>query len=174
MFSALEEEQATSIRILPANSYVVPFIQFVIDYTNAEDRASFLSNMNEDNQWTASIMRFAGYQALAHKQDSIADELFTGIPGPVFGDFLGSALVKVRQGEWKAAEQLLDTATRISASYKLSDIAILHNLLVLIRQNVGLELFDEAYVNHLAEDIGASRDSDLSLVPDVRAFCPDI
>jgi hypothetical protein len=174
MFAALEEEQATSIRILPANSYVVPFIQFVIDYTKADDRASFISNLDEDNQWTASIIRFAGYQALAHKQDSIAFELFTGIPGPVFGDFLGSALVKVRQGEWKAAEQLLDTATRISASYKLSEIAILHSLLVQIRQNVGLELFDEAYVNRLAEDIGASGEFSLNPVPDIRAFCPDI
>jgi len=174
MSSALEEELALSIRLLPDKSYVLPFIQFVIDFTNADDRASFLSNLDEDNQWTASTMRFAGYRALVHKQNSIAYELFTGIPGPVFSDFLGSALVKVRQGEWKEAEHLLDTATRHTASQQLSEIAILHSLLVLIRQNVGLALFNEAYVNRLGEDIGASSESGLSLIPDIHAFCPDL
>jgi len=174
MYSALEEEQAKSISLLPANSFVVPFIQFVIDYTEADDRSSFLANLENDSQWTASILRFAGYQAIAHQQYSNAFELFTAIAGPVFSDFLGSALVKVRQGKWKKAEQLLDSATRHKASYNLSEISILHGLLVQIRQNLGLELFDEAYVNRLAEDIGASGDSNSTLVPDLRAFCPDI
>ena len=63
---------------------------------------------------------------------------------------------------------------RVSYSQKLSEIAILHSLLVQIRQNVGLELFDEAYINRLAVDIGANSDSISSFVPDVRSFCPDI
>lgn len=174
MSSALEQEQAKSIRLLPANSFVFPFILFVIDYTKTDDRTSFLSKLEKDSRWSAALLRFAGYQALVHKQDSIAYELFEGITKPEFSDYLGSALAKVRLGEWKTAERVLDTATRLSYSERLSEIAILHSLLVQIRQNVSLKLFDEAYINRLAENIGASRDSSTTLVPDFRAFCPDL
>jgi len=174
MSSALEQEQAKSIRLLPANSFVFPFILFVIDYTKTDDRTSFLSKLEKDSRLSAALLRFAGYQALVHKQDSIAYELFEGITKPEFSDHLGSALAKVRLGEWKTAERVLDTATRLSYSERLSEIAILHSLLVQIRHNVSLKLFDEAYINRLAEYIGASSDSSATLVPDFRAFCPDL
>ena len=174
MSSSLEEEQAKSIRLLPADIFVFPFIQFVIDYTKMDDRASFLSSLEKDSQWSPALQRFVGYQALVHKQDSIAFELFTRIDGPEFSDYLASALAKVRLGEWKTAEQLLDNATRRSYSDNLSEIAILHSLLVQIRQKSALELFDEAYVVRLAEKIGASSNSNSSFIPDVRSFCPDI
>jgi len=174
MSSALEKEQTKAISILPGSSLLFPFTQFVIDYTKTDDRTSFLTNLKKDSQGSAAILRFAGYQALVHKLDSIAYELFEGITEPEFSDYLGSALAKVRLGEWKTAEQLLDTATRLSYSDRMSEIAILHSLLVQIRQNVALELFDEAYLNRVAEDIGASGDSSSTPVPYFRAFCPDL
>ena len=57
---------------------------------------------------------------------------------------------------------------------RLSKTPILQSLLVQIRQNVALELFDEAYINRLAENIGASSDSISSFVPDAQSFCPGI
>jgi hypothetical protein len=173
MFSALNEEQAKAIWLVPSESFLLPFSQFVIDYTKADDRTSFLTNLEKGTQQSATNLRFAGFQALIQNQDSMAYELFRGIVDKEFSDYLGGALAKVRLGEWKTAEQLLDTATRLSFSEKLSEIAILHNLLVQIRQNIGLELFDEAYVSSLAKDIGASDDSNSSVIPDARSFCPD-
>lgn len=173
MSSALEKEQTKAISILPGNSLLLPFAQFVIDYTKTNNRAIFLTTLEKDRQWTDPKLRFAGYQALNQNLDSIAFELFAGIRKKEFSDYLGGALAKARLGEWKAAEQTLDLGTRLSWSEKTFEIKILHGLLEHIRQNFRLELIDDAYVERLAEKIGAISDSNLSFVPDARSFCPD-
>jgi len=173
MSSVLEEEQTRAISILPGNSQLLPFTQFVLEYTKTDDRAEFLINLDENRQWTDPNLRFAGYQALSENLDSIAFELFAGIKDKEFSDYLGGALAKANLGEWKASEQTLDLGTRLSWSENTSEIEILHALLVHIRQNFTLELIDDAYVERLAEKIGASSNSNLSFVPDAHSFCPD-
>ena len=174
MSSALEEEQTKAISILPGNSLMLPFIQFVTDYAKTDDRTAFLISLEEESQWFDIKLRFAAYQALFENLDSIAFELFAGIKKKEFGDYLGGALAKARLGKWKAVEQTLDLGTRLSWSEKTFEVEILHGLLEHIRQNFTLEIIDDAYVDRLAEDIGASSDSNSSFVPDVRSFCPDI
>jgi hypothetical protein len=173
MSSALEMEQTRANSILPGNSMLLPFMQFVIDYSKTDNRATFLMALEEGSQWTDPKLRFAGYQALIQNLDSIAFELLAGIKKKEFGDYLGGALAKARLGEWKAAEQTLDLGTRVSWSEKTSEIEILHGLLVHIRQNFTLEIIDDAYVDRLAKDVGASSDSASSSVPDIHSFCPD-
>ena len=152
---------------------LLPFMQFVIDYTKTDDRATFLINLEEDSQWTDLKLRFAGYQAISQNLDSIAYELFAGIRKKEFGDYLGGALAKARLGEWKAAEQTLDLGTRLSLSENISEIEILHGLLEHIRQNFTLEIIDDAYIDRLAKEVGANSNSISSLAPDARSFCPD-
>ncbi|GAG64283.1 unnamed protein product, partial [marine sediment metagenome] len=174
MSSALEKEQTRAISILPNNSLLLPFIQFVIDYTKTDDRATFLISLEEENQWFDIKLRFAAYQALIQNLDSIAFELFAGIKKKEFGDYLGGALAKARLGEWKTAEQTLDLGTRFSWSEKTSEVEILHGLLEYIRQNFTLEIIDGAYVDRLAGEVGTSNDPNSSAVPDPRSFCPGI
>ena len=173
MSSSLEKEQTTAISILPGNSMLLPFMQFVIDYTKTDDRTTFLINLEEGRQWTDLKLRFAGYQAINQDLDSIAYELFAGIRKKEFGDYLGGALAKARLGEWKTAEQTLDLGTRLSWSENVSEIEILHGLLEHIRQNFTLEIIDDAYVDRLATEVGASSNSNSYFAPDVRSFCPD-
>jgi hypothetical protein len=174
MSSALEEEQTKAISTLPVNSLLLHLIQFVIEYAKTDDRAKFLIDLEEDSQWTDPKLRFAGYQALDQNLNLIAFELFKGIRKKEFGDYLGGALAKARLGEWKAAEQTLDLGTRLSWSEKTSEVEILYGLLEHIRQNFKLEIIDDAYVDRLAEEVGATSDSNSSFVPDPRSFCPGI
>jgi hypothetical protein len=174
MSSALEKEQTRAISILPSNSSLFPFIQFVIDYTKTDNRAEFLITLEEDSQWSDIKLRFAGYQALNQNLDSIAFEMFAGIKKKEFGDYLGGTLAKARLGEWKTAEQTLDLGTRLSWSEKTSEIEILHGLLEHIRHNFTLEIIDHAYVDRLAGEVGVSGDSSSSYIPDAHSFCPDI
>jgi len=91
----------------------------------------------------------------------------------MFKDFLAIALAKIHLGEWKAAEQWLNHATRINWTYmNYYDLVILHGLLEHIRQNATLELIDDAYVERLAVQVVAPGDSASSSIPDIRSFCP--
>jgi len=174
MSLALEQERVRAISVLSENSSIIPFIDFMIEYTNAEDRLLFLGDLEGGRQWSAPMLRFAGSQALNHNLNSTAYELFTGIKKKQFGDYLGAAVAKAQLGEWEIAEQLLDDATRLLWSENFSEISILHGLLVHIDQNKELELFDTAYVNRMAEKVGAKNDSSSPSAPDGRSFCPSI
>jgi hypothetical protein len=174
MSSALKEEQTRAFSILPGDSLLLPFSQFVTDYTETNDRATFLITLEEDSQWSDSKLRFAGHQALKQNLDSIAFELFAGIKKKEFGDYLGGALAKARLGEWKTAEQTLDLGTRLSWSEKTSEIKILHGLLEHIRHNFPLQIIDDAYVDRLGEEVSAGSDSISTIISNARSFCPDI
>jgi hypothetical protein len=172
MSPALEEEQEKAFRFPTDNPAFLPFIQFVIDYGSSKDRSAFLDSLEEGNEWSTPMLRFAAYQALIHDKDSMAFELFAGITDKDFSDYLGGAMAKSRLGEWAMAEQLLDTATRSSWSENTTEISILHYLLVQIRMNASLELFDDAYLDRLAGDIGLGNDATSSAGPAPVSFCP--
>lgn len=173
MYSALKEEQFTAANLLPSNSSLLPYLQFVIDYSNSADRTEFLNNLDEVTIWSDEMLRFAGHQALIHNLDSTAYELFAGIGAKEFSDYLGGAMATASLGEWKAAEETLDMATRFTWSENPSEISVLYGLLIQIRQNAALELFDDAYVNKLAGKAGAESETTTSSIPDPRSFCPD-
>ena len=174
MSLALEKEQTKAISILPNNYLLLPFIQFVIDYTKTDDKAEFFINLEEHGQWTDPKLRFAAYQALNKNLDSIAFELFAGIKIKEFSDYLGGALAKANLGEWKISEQTLDLGTRLTWSEKTFEIKILHGLLEYIRQNFTLEIIDDAYVDRMAKEVGDRSGSISFFIPDARSFCPDI
>ena len=117
MSSALVDEQTKAVSLLSSEPMMLSFIQFVMDYTNADDKTAFLNSLKEISNWSAPMLRFAGYQALIQNESLIAYELFAGIKDKVFGDYLGGALAKARLGEWEASEHMLDVATRILKSW---------------------------------------------------------
>lgn len=172
MTSALAEEQARAIWILPGNSLLFHFMEFVMGYTQAADKISFLIKLGKDDQWSDYRLRFAAYQALNQNLNPIAYELFASIADKDFSDYLGGALAKVRLGEWKTAEQMLDLATRTSWTIKIPEIVTLHGLLAHIRRHVPLKLIDDAYVDQLVEQAGIPPGSISFIVPDIRSFCP--
>ena len=116
--------------------------------------------------------RFAGYRALAQGLPDLAMEFFAGIGVPEFADYLAVALSMVGQGDWLAAERALDNVTRVNwPAVKQSELQILYQLLEQIRSNAQLELFDEAYLDGLAQQF---EDSGARLTrPDIHSFCPE-
>jgi hypothetical protein len=173
MSAALETEQAKARQILPGNSFISPsFIKFVIDFGKIADRKAFLSSLQIDKQWSATKLRFTAYQALSENLNMLAYKLFINLTDAEFSDFLAAALAQARQGEWKRAEQILDNVIRQKASYKPTEIKILHNLLVQIRQNHTLELFDDTYLDQIAEGTTSKDEAALTQLPSITAFCP--
>ena len=172
MSVALEEEHARAFSLAPVNSFLPGFAQFVAEYTKSDDKSAFLAGLERRRYQSAATLRFAGHQALIQHLDAKAYELFSGISEKEFSDYLGGALAKARLGDWKTAERLLNMATQISASDKFHEISILHGLLTQIRPNSALELFDDAYVNRLASDIGVDGDSTAFSLSDIHLFCP--
>jgi len=175
MATKLEAEQSKARQILPPKSALEPsFINFMVSYSTAVNKTTFLKNLQVNERWSVSKLRFTAYQALSANLDLMAYELFTGITKKEFSDYLGAALAQARLGEWKDAEQILDDATRQSVSFRRSEIGILYGLLVQIRMNVGLELFDDVYMDRIYEDFELGDESGLSGVPGVGAFCPEV
>lgn len=172
LHSALENEQAKALSVLPGDSLLLPFTQFVIDYDKADDPQQFLNSLGESESWSAPKLRFAGYQALLHNLDSVAYELFAGIKNKEFSDYLAGAVAQVRLGDGRRAEQLLDVSTRVSWSERPIEIRLLHDLLLWIRENSQLDLFDDEYIDKLAADIDPGISTKEPGIPDPRLFCP--
>lgn len=172
MYFELEAEQLKAMSILPQDSLLLPFTHFVMEYKNASDPLLFLETLEEDSQWSAPKLRFAGYQALILSLNSVAYELFAGIKTKEFSDYLAGALALARQGDVRDAEKLLDVATRVSWSENQTEIRILHGLLMWIRDNSGLELFEDEYIDKLAADIGSGSSGKPPSLPNPGLFCP--
>jgi hypothetical protein len=145
----------------------------MIDYTNVTNKIAFLSQLQVDTQWSDSKLRFTAYQALSSNLDLVASNMFTKIAEKEFSDYLGAAMAQARLGDWKSTEQILDSATRLTVSFKPSEIRILHDLLVQVRQNSGLELFKNDYLERIAGDIDPPAKQTVPGLPVVGAFCPE-
>lgn len=170
----LEHEQARAIWILPSYSMLFPFVEFVIAYTLADDKFAHMENLKVHNDWPDSVLKFAAYQALDQGLDQLAFELIDRIYEWDFSDFLAAALAKIHLDEWRTAEKILhQSAQNKWPDVDFNKLVILHGLLEQIRQKSTLELIDNAYVDRLAELVGANGDSASSFVPDARSFCPD-
>ena len=170
----LEEEKIRAISILPSYSMLLPFAEFVMAYTLADKKNAYLENLEVTDDWPDSVLKFAAFQALNQRLDQLAFEFLDKIYQWDFRDFLASALAKIHLEEWQTAEKILHQATRNEwPRVAFNDLVILHALLEQIRQNSTLELIDDAYVDRLAEQVGASGDSFSSFGPDIRSFCPD-
>ncbi len=171
----LESEQAKAAEILPPNSFLQPsLIQFMLDYSHSDDKMVFLNSLEVNDEWSSLKLRFAAYQALAANLNSLAYDLFMEIAEPEFSDRLAVAVAQTRMGEWEKGEQNLDELTRKSASFKASELRILHDLLVQIRQNFKLQYFDDAYIERIGKESGPDSGDAVVEIPDIRAFCPEI
>ena len=146
----------------------------MVDYSNAKDKEIFINEQQIDKQWSNAKIRFMAYQALSLNLNLISYGLFAELTYTQFGDFLAAALAKARLGEWKNAEQMLNTATRLTASFKPYEIKVLHDLLVQIRRNSGLELFDDAYVERIGGEASSEDAVLLPPLPEVSVFCPEV
>ena len=165
-------ERDRALEILPERSLAIAYSKLLVDYSVTPDRVSFLSDLKDVHEWNDQMLRFAAYQALAHGLNDTAWEIFARIRAPEFADFLAVALSRIEQKEWRTAEHALDTLTRSKwAAVKRGELEILSQLLVQIRRNDGLELFDDAYLEGLAAQFSGSVHSGAK--PSVSSFCPD-
>lgn len=166
----LMAERDRAAELLPDRSFAIPYTAFQVDYAEAPDRAAFLTGIEDLEDWDDQRLRFAGYRALELGLDDKAWELFARLRVAEFADYLAVALSRARQGDWRRAENVLDTLTRQSwVTVKQLELEILYRLLNQIARNDGLELFDDAYVEGLAGQFPNA--VDLGVMPDVRSFC---
>jgi hypothetical protein len=163
-------ERDRALQILPQRSLAIEYFKLLVHYATAADQAAFLAEAEGVDQWNDQMLRFAGYRALERGLDDKAWELFARLRGPEFADFLAVAVSRAAQGDWGAAESVLDNLTSKKwAKVKQFELGILYRLLDQIRRNAGLQLFDEAYLEGLAGQFPDTPDSDV--MPSVDSFC---
>ena len=175
MSSDIAAERSKARQILPANSTLHrSLIDLIVNYGNARNKTAFLKGLQVNTSWSAFKLRFTAYQALSTNLDQMAYHLFTQLSEKEFSDYLGAALAQARLGDWRKVEQILDEATRLTVSFKSSEISILYDLLVQVRENSGLELFNKAYVDQIGNTDASRNNAIQGGLPEVSAFCPKI
>ncbi len=171
---ALRNEQSRAIWLLPQDSTLLPFIQIVMDFTNATDKVSFFGALKDLEELSEFEARFVGYQALKMDMNQFAYDRFDGIEKKEVSDFLAAALAKTKMSDWRTAEQILDTATKTTWPRLIySNLFALQTLLSHIRDNSGLTIMDEDYLDRLSAQLGTRSNQKSSMDLDIKLFCPD-
>lgn len=172
LHEALEEEWNRAQTLLSGDSMLLPYADYVVGYSRSVDKPAFLSEPSQSVHWDIPRLRFAGFQALDNGMNQLAQRLFSGFTKWEFRDYLASALASARLGQWERAEKILDKASRHAwPNMKSADLAILHELLVYIRENIPLNLFDEAYLIRLEQQLGYEAENLSPSVPQINSFC---
>jgi hypothetical protein len=168
----LEAEHSRARLLLPDESMLLPFGNYVSGYTRATDKRVFLKETDQGEKWDIPTLRFSAYQSLDHGLHKLALERFSGFVKWEFQDYLASAVALVQLGQWTQAERLLDKASRHAwPNMKLADLGIFYNLLKYMREHGSLVLFDDAYLNQLENQVGTAAKRIPLSVPAVSSFC---
>jgi hypothetical protein len=171
---ALISEQGRAIWHLPQDSTLFPFIELVMNFTYADDKVSFIGELEDVEELNEFEARFIAYQALANDMNQFAYDRFDSLEIKEVSDFLAAAQAKIKMGDWRTAEQVLDTATQIQWPRLIySNLLILDKLLVQIRDHSGLSFIDEDYLDRLSTQVGTKNDRNSDTDLDIGMFCPD-
>ena len=172
MAPQLLAEREKASRILPERSPAFDYFGVLSEYSAAQDQRQFLLGIDDFSDWNDYMVRFAGYRALAHGLNDTAWELFNLVRTKEFADFLAGALSRVEKEDWRSAELTLDGLTRVNWSIvRRDELGILNALLQRVRANAPLEVFDDAYLDGLAQQFQTS--GKLPEKPEVQSFCPE-
>jgi len=107
MKEALAAERRLAQEILPANSALFPFADFVAGYAAAEDGAAYLDAAEGLEQWTDQMRRFAAFRMLEHSRYDEARILIGTVVAPLGPDYLAAATAMFRSGEYDLATSIL-------------------------------------------------------------------
>jgi hypothetical protein len=172
MTEQLESEQAKAVWTIPGNSELFPFLELVVSYTRADDKAAYLKALETRGEWTDVNLRFAAHRALDHGLNQMASDMLASISEREFRDYLAAALANLRMEHLGVAEELLDHASRTNwARVDYEDMKILHSLLSQISRQKPLEIFEDDYVHTLAEQLGIQNEPELPSGPATSLFC---
>jgi len=166
-------EQTQAILLLPIVSPLHTLLNVAIEFSNAEDAAKDLRLLAQAPGLNDPARRFLGHRALQLGQLALAHQTFSAIEKKSANDYLAAAFASLRGGNPDAAEDILDTATRLPW-YHLDavNLATLYQLLTEINSVRALKHFETAYYEDLRlqlDEIGVSVTAD-AMTP--SAFCP--
>lgn len=146
----LNAENRKATELLPGDSALWPFLDLVIGYSNAPDKAAYLGQIESQGNWDDSSWRFAGYSALTHGFDEFAVALFNEVKVRVVKDFLGAAQATMQTGNLDKAESILrDASERNWPNLELADVVIMHGLLQELAEARPVTMISDNYFEYL-------------------------
>ena len=165
-------ERSNAILTLPPASPLTPFLDMVTNYAKVADQRTFLTEANASADWLDPGKRFLGYQALNKGMYELAGAHFAAVRVKEPKDYLAGALAALRAGDPAQAERILDNALKIRwGNLEFNDLVILEGLLREIQMTRPLEMFDTAYMNELASQVGTHALSRSGQQVSANSFC---
>ena len=172
MAQGLLSEREQGMRILPKRSLAIGYFDLLADYSAAAEKQQFISDLDDFTDWNEHMFRFVGYRALELGLSDRAWDLLNRVRPKEFADYLAGAMAKAERGDWRNSERALDNLTQMKwPIVRQHELVTLRELLLHIRANAGLELFGDAYLDGLAqqvEDTGGPVG-----IPSVQSLCPE-
>jgi hypothetical protein len=172
--TGLEAEFAKAISIVPSNSPLLPSLGLMLNYSTSEDRTDFLKNTAESGSLNSAQLRFAAYQSLSLGEFDQAASLFERIDVWDLREFLAAAIANIELDQWRTAERIVDSLTKITWPYiTKSDTVLMYRVLETIRTNDTLTAVPENYVDDLREQVEKMGQSTADLELDYSLLCAD-
>jgi len=107
MVDGLGSERTLAREILPADSALLPFMDFVAGYARAEDGAGYFDASRDPERWTDQMRRFAAFRMMEHSRYHEARVLFGAIVASQGPDYLAAAAAMMKAGEHDIAAAIL-------------------------------------------------------------------
>ncbi|MFC1695081.1 hypothetical protein ACFL1C_02965 [Pseudomonadota bacterium] len=169
----INSEYYTALYLLPPASPLLPFLRFASGYTTAENKGTYLESHNTPEVWMDPFRRFAAFRSLDTNINELAFSQLGAVSKKELRDYLGQALAQLKLGRPDITEEILDRTVRIKwERVEFQELVILHALLDEIQKTKPLELFEESYIQNLANQVG---DFGLKSILDMKSseiFCP--
>ena len=168
----ISTEYYTALYLLPPASPLLPFLRFASGYATAENKGTYLESHNTPEGWMDPVRRFAAFRSLDTNINELAFSQFGAVSKKEPRDYLGQALAQLRLGRPDITEEILDRTVRIKWDrIEFQELVIFHALLDAVHKAKPLELFEESYIQNLANQVV---DFDLPSILDMkssRLFC---
>jgi hypothetical protein len=116
MAEALKRERHKMDELLPYNSALYPFADFVVAYSNAEHWEAFFDVVGKKAIWTDQMRRFAAYRALEAGDNDRARIIFSEITVRKPRDNYASAMAMIADRNPQEASRILATTASIEES----------------------------------------------------------
>ena len=170
----LTAEWQQALFLLPPAAPVNGLINQALEYAAASDPVAFLAQPETTADWTDAGFRFAAYRAIELGESALALEYLAAVGQREAKDYLAAALANLRAGDAAEAERAIDAALRQRWPYiEPLDLALQLALLEEIRAVRPLELFDDAYLETLANQVPDALRPKPGIPLTTWDFCPD-
>jgi hypothetical protein len=151
MLQDMSRERKNMVRILPFYSPLVPFGNFIADYSNATDGRAFFDASIEQEEWTDEMRRFAGFRFLEQGEFEIAINLFGGIEKRKPQDYLAAAMAMLSQDRPEAGQVLAEMSALSWPYFSAADRYVQYQLYLSLAKLRALSPEERVFIDSLRE-----------------------